>query len=50
MNTKVAFWGLLRGIEAIPVGWIERLENSDDIGNTACEMFRIFKEQPSEWL
>ena len=26
------------------------IENSDDIDNTACEMFRIFKEQPSEWL
>ena len=42
--------GLLWGIEAIPVSWIERLENADDIGKIACEIFRIFKEQPSEWL
>ena len=43
-----AILGALLGIDAIPVSWIERLENSDDIEKIACEMFRIFKEQPSD--
>jgi ADP-ribosylglycohydrolase len=40
--------GTLLGVEAIPVSWIERMENSDDIEKIASEMFRIFKEQPSD--
>jgi len=29
---------------------INRPENSQEIEDIACEMYRIFKEQPSEWL
>jgi ADP-ribosylglycohydrolase len=42
-----AILGTLLGYEAIPRGWIERLENSQKIEDLADEMYRIFKEQPS---
>jgi ADP-ribosylglycohydrolase len=45
-----AILGALLGKEAIPDGWIEKLENSQKIEDLAEEMYRIFKEQPSEWL
>jgi len=45
-----AILGTLLGNEAIPHGWIERLENSHKIEDLTDEMSRIFKEQPSEWL
>lgn len=40
--------GTLLGVGAIPDGWINRLENSQEIEGIACKMFQIFKEQPSE--
>lgn len=40
--------GTLLGIGSIPDSWIDRLENSQEIERITCEMFRIFKEQPSE--
>jgi ADP-ribosylglycohydrolase len=45
-----AILGTLLGVKAIPTSWLESLENAEDIENIASEMFRIFKEQPSEWL
>lgn len=45
-----AILGVLLGNEAIPDDWIDRLENSREIEDIACEMHRIFKEKPSEWL
>ena len=45
-----AILGVLLGNEAIPGGWIDRLENSQEIEDIACEMHRIFKEQPSDFL
>ena len=45
-----AILGTLLGYEAIPEEWIDRLENSQEIEDISCEMYRIFKEQPSEWL
>jgi len=45
-----AILGTLLGKEAIPEGWIEKLENAWKIEDLAEEMYRIFKEQPSEWL
>jgi len=40
----------LLGDEVIPDEWIDRLENSQEIEGIDCEMFRIFKEQPSDFL
>jgi ADP-ribosylglycohydrolase len=45
-----AVLGTLLGKGAIPEGWIEKLENSQKIEALAEVMYRIFKEQPSEWL
>jgi ADP-ribosylglycohydrolase len=45
-----AILGTALGIEAIPTSWLERLEDYNNIVDTASEMFRIFKEHPSEWL
>ena len=44
-----AILGTLLGHESIPDSWIEKLENSQKIEDLAEEMYRIFKEQPSEF-
>lgn len=45
-----AILGALLGKGAIPDSWIEKLENAQKIEDLAEDMFRIIKEQPSEWL
>jgi len=45
-----AILGVLLGHEAIPEKWIDKLENSQKIEDMACEMFEVFKKQPSDFL
>lgn len=44
-----AILGVLLGKEAIPDGWISRLENLQEIEGISSEMFRLFKEQPFDF-
>jgi len=44
-----AIMGALLGDEAIPGSWVDRLENSQEIMEIAYEMYRFFKEQPSDF-
>ncbi|MFQ5722506.1 MAG: ADP-ribosylglycohydrolase family protein [Candidatus Aminicenantales bacterium] len=44
-----AVMGALLGDNAIPERWISRLENSQKISEIADEIYRIFKEQPSDF-
>ena len=44
-----AIMGALLGDEAIPGSWVDRLENSQKIMEVAYEMYRFFKEQPSDF-